>query len=338
LLGDALRAHGVNAGLERVTWDENGWPRALSDLWSRCTNWRGEWALVQYTALSWSRRGLPLRFLLVLGVLRIRGVRTTVVFHDAHPYAGKRLRDRVRRVCQRLVMRWAYRMSDATVLTVPLEHVSWLPAQRSKATFIPIGANVPVMGAAGRSARNGDAAKTISVFAITEVGDISREILDIALAARRAAECMPRVRLVTLGRGSAQSESRFREALKGSSVEFSALGVLPAKEVSQVLANSDLSLCVRYPLTTQRGSAIASLANGVPLVAYADPVLPAPLAEAGIVGVRYLDSEKLAEETARVLTDPQVLLDLQARSRRAFEKYFSWGAVAGRVLEVLNHA
>lgn len=337
LLGDALRARGVNAGLERVMWDESGWPRALSDLWSRCTNWRGDWALVQYTALSWSRRGFPLRFLLVLGVLRIRGVRTAVVFHDAQPYEGKRLRDRVRRACQRFVMHCAYKSSDAAVLTVPLEQVSWLPLKPSKATFIPIGANLPAIATPSRSARNGQEPTTITVFGVT-AADIAREVAAIARVALRVAEQVPHVRLVTVGRGSEESESSFRQALKGSLVEFQALGILPAEEVSQVLASSDVSLFVRGLVSTQRGSAIASIANAVPLVGYADPCLPEPLAKAGVVGVRYLDGEKLAQATIRVLTDPLLWLDLHERSRRAFEKYFSWEVVASRFLEVLDHA
>lgn len=338
LLGGAIKERGSDFALMRVPWDERGWQRALSDLWRKSADWKRDWALVQYTALMWSRRGFPPRFLLVLCVLRIRGVRVAVVFHDPQPYEGRRLVDRVRRACQRAVMRWAYRLSDVTIITVPLEQVSWLPSTRSKATFIPIGANLPAITRPGRSTGNGHEGKTITVFSVTDAGDISKEVADITLAAKRAAEHVPRVRLVTVGRGSAESESRFREALKGSSVEFSALGVLPAEEVSQVLANSDVAVFVRGPIATQRGSAIASIANGVPLVAYAEPCLPTPLAEAGIVGVRYLDSEKLAEATVRVLTDPQLWRDLHERSRRAHEKYFSWEAVASRFLEVLHHA
>lgn len=338
LLGGAFKDRGSGFALERVAWDERGRLRALSDLWRRSIVWKGKWALVQYTALSWSRRGFPFLFLLILSALRIRRVRTAVVFHDTRPYEGKRLVGRIRRVCQRIVMRWAYRLSDATILTVPLEHVPWLPTKRSKATFIPIGANLPAMPRPDRVGRNGNEPKTITVFAVTDAGDISREVADIALAAMRAAKCVPRVRLVTVGRGSTESASRFREALKGSPVEFSALGVLPAQEVSQALANSDVSLFVRGPVSTQRGSAIASIVNGVPLVTYAAPTLPTPLAEAGVVGVPYLDGDKLAEATVRVLTDPQLWLELHERSRGAYEKHFSWEAVASRFLEVLHHA
>jgi glycosyltransferase involved in cell wall biosynthesis len=174
------------------------------------------------------------------------------------------------------------------------------------------------------------------VFAVTDGGDISEEVADITSAARRAATRVDCVRLLTLGRGSLESDSRFREALEGSGVEFHALGILPADRVSQVLATSDVSLYVRSPITTQRGSAIASIVNGVPLVAYANSTLAAPLAEAGLIGVPYRDTEKLAEATVQVLTDPDLWRNLHERGHRAYEKYFSWEAVANRFVEVLH--
>lgn len=338
LLGEVFKERGSDFALTRVTWDEGGWLRALRDLWRKSTDWKGDWALSQYTALMWSRRGFSMLFLLALCVLKIRGAHAAVVFHDTLPFGGRRIVDKVRRACQRSAMRWAYRLSDASILTIPLEQVRWLPAKPSKATFIPVCATLPVAGANGRSARNGHEAKTITVLGVTDGGDISKEVRDITGAAKRAAEHLPCVRLVTVGRGTARSEAEFRQALEGSAVEYRALGVLPAEEVSQVLANSDVSLFVRGRISTQRSSAIASIANGVPLVAYADPCLPAPLAEAGVVGVPYARGEELAEATVRVLTDSVLWLELHERSRRAHEKYFSWEAVASRFLEVMRRA
>jgi glycosyltransferase involved in cell wall biosynthesis len=141
-----------------------------------------------------------------------------------------------------------------------------------------------------------------------------------------------------LGRGSAESADLLRQALSGSRVEFEALGVLTAVEVSKVLADADVSIFVRGPISTQRGSAIASIANAVPLVAYARPNLPVPLAEAGVLGVPYPQGEELAQATVRVLTDEQLWCDLHDCSRSAHAKYFSWEAVASRFLEVLRDA
>lgn len=337
LLGGAFEERGVASVRLRVRWDEVGWSRALRELWRAGTAWEGDWALAQYTALMWSRRGFPLLFLVVLSLLKLRKMRLSVVFHDREPYGGRRLVERLRRACQIFVMRCAYRLSDASILCIPLESVSWLPPNPNKASFIPVGPNIPAL-TSRECARNGNEVWTITVFAITDRGDIDKEVSDITLAARAAAERLPCVRLLTLGRGSIESAVRFRQALKGSPVEYRPLGILPAAEVSRVLSSSDLALFVRGPISTQRGSAIASIACGLPLVAYADSSLPAPLAEAGVVGVRYPDAAALVEATVRVLTDLQLQYELRERSRRAHQAYFSWEAVANRFLEVLHHA
>jgi hypothetical protein len=180
LLGSALAQSGIHSAVERVAWDEMGWGRSLVNLWRQSGNWRIDWALVQYTALMWSRRGFPLLFPLVLCLLRLRKVRVAVVFHDREPYSGRRLVDKVRRVCQRWVMRWAYRLSSASVLNVPVEDVTWLPPNPTKASFIPVGANVPVVTARGGSAGNGHEPKTIAVFGITGDGEVGSEVPDIA--------------------------------------------------------------------------------------------------------------------------------------------------------------
>lgn len=337
LLGEAFSQRNAGYMLIRVAWEVEGWLRALSNLWRKNELGRAHWALVQYTALMWSRRGFPLLFLAMLLILRFRKVRVAVIFHDPEPFAGRRLVDRLRRSCQLLVMRSAYRFGDRSIFSVPLQDVSWLSPKSGNASFIPVGGNVPAIGAA-ECCRNGDEIKTIAVFTVTDDGDISKEVSDIALAARRAADVLPRVRLLTLGRGSSESEFRLRQALEGSKVEFAALGVLPAEQVSQHLGKADISLFVRGPLSTQRGSAIASVACGLPLVAYAAKSLSAPLAQAGILTVRYGDGEGLAEAAVRVLTDDRLSVELRQRSQRAYEMYFSWKAVASRFTEVLENA
>lgn len=333
LLSAALEARGVVSDLVRICWDEVGKIKSLWKLWSAAKEWKGEWVLAHYTALMWSSRGFPLFFALVLLMLKISHVRIAVLFHDPQPFRGKRLLDRVRFLVQRFVMRWAYAMSERVIVNIPVERIAWLPRDSAKASFVPVGPNVPVLPCA----RNGYASRTIAVFTITDGGEISKEVSDIAATALSAAESFP-VQLVTVGRGSLESEGRFRRALAGSSVEYAALGILSAELVAQVLAKSDVSLFVRGRLSTHRGSAIASIANGVPLVAYADSPLPEPLAEAGVVRVPYGDSQALAQATIRVLADGQLWKELHERSGHAYRKYFSWDAVAGRLLEVLHHA
>ena len=222
-----------------------------------------------------------------------------------------------------------------SVLPVPKEQVSWLPKPATKASFIPIGANIPEVVATSRSDRNGNGPKTIAVFTVTDGGEIDRR-LAITLAAKAASQQVRQLRLVTLGRGSRESEREFRKALAGSSVEYQALGILPADQVAKVLASCDVSLFVRGRITAQRGSAIASIASFLPLVGYAEACLPPQLSEAGVVGVRWGDHQALAEAVVKVLTDDGLWRELHERSQRAYQKYFSWNAVAGQMAELLD--
>src|SRR5207248_11051842 len=60
-LGAALRRESVGLRSVRVNWAEEGWPGALRRLWGESAGWTGNWVLLQFTTLAYSRRGFPLR-------------------------------------------------------------------------------------------------------------------------------------------------------------------------------------------------------------------------------------------------------------------------------------
>jgi len=132
-LASALHAHEIDMQIRRVPWEKHGWRESLKVLKLMAADWRGKWVILQYTALAWSSRGFPLRFLRVLEILKAAGARVGVVFHDVEPFPGSRLTDLVRRRVQVHVMRRALKAADLAVLTVPLYKLSWLP-------FTPINA------------------------------------------------------------------------------------------------------------------------------------------------------------------------------------------------------
>jgi glycosyltransferase involved in cell wall biosynthesis len=334
-LADALARRGIHLEIAEASWESRGFPAALFQLWRKSRGWQGRWVLVQYTALSWSRRGFPLKFPFLLWLLRLRRTRIAVVFHDPGTYSGKRFVDVVRSVCQRCVMRYAYWMTETSVLTVPLEHVSWVPPNPIKATFIPVGSNIPTL-VRSTSNNHGEKAKakTIAVFSMTD-GGIAPEIEDIAYAVKAVGQRVRWPRLVTLGRGSKAAEETLRQKLAGVPTEFVALGLLSPEEISKTLAASDVLLFARGSLTTQRGSAIAGIACGLPIVAYSNSKAGPPLSEAGVVFVPQGDREGLSRAVARVLTDVQLWEELHGRSLRAHEKYFSWDAIANKFVKIL---
>ena len=125
-LAAALESHDIHLELRRVPWELHGWRESLHALQLQAADWRGKWVLVQYTALAWSTRGFPLRFLRVLKMLKSAGARLGVVFHDVEPYSSTRLIDQLRRRVQVHVMRRALGLSSAAILPVVPENLSWL--------------------------------------------------------------------------------------------------------------------------------------------------------------------------------------------------------------------
>jgi glycosyltransferase involved in cell wall biosynthesis len=333
-LGAALVPHGFALELARVAWQERGWRAALGELRSKSPGWRGAHVFVQYTALAWSRRGFPLRFPGILRILRAAGANVTVVFHDVQPYGGGRAVDRLRRSVQVRVMREALRVAAGAVLTVPAEKLSWAPSGSRKTVFIPVGANLPVTEAAADSSSSikGDF-PTVAVFGITggEAGQLESEI--IAGAIRFAAKRIPELRLVAFGRHADDAEAFLRKSLQDVAVEVEVSGVLPGEGAARKLFSSDVLLFVRGPISSRRSSAIAGIACGLPVIAYAGPETAAPITEAGVVLVSAAKRDELGEALVRVLSDGEYRASLAAQSRRAHEQYFSWKAIAARYAE-----
>lgn len=336
-LARALERRGVPLEVAEVAWESRGWLRALLGLWRESKEWRGKWVLVQYTALSWSLRGFSYGVLAALWVLRRRQVRCAIVFHDANAYPGNRLVDRLRRACQCWVMRTAYHLAARCTFPVPREGVSWLPASPNKAVFIPVGANLPVsLNGVHQLNKPPRSLKTVAVFGVTGGSEMLHEVRDIAYAVNRAKTEVPHLGLVVLGRGSREASEALEQALHGTEVEVSVLGLLPAEEVAQRLVSADVLLFVRGQISSRRGSAIAGLACGLPIVGYAGSETGFPITEAGVELVAQGNREGLAEALARVLADEGLRKELQQRSLRAQVDHFSWDVIADRYAEVLR--
>ena len=339
-LGRGLARHGVELNIVRVNWGENGWPRALGQLSRDAKDWRDGWAILQYTALGWSRRGFPVGAVAALEVLRRRGVRCAVVFHDPGRQSGDaRWFRAIRGACQDWVVRGLYRRAARNIFADRLETIPWLPQDRAKAAFIPIGANIPAPAAdAGRGVGSNGRPMTVAVFCLSEAPNVHREIGDISFAMRSVAEREGerKLRLVLLGRGTAEANDEVAQAFEGAAVDVVNVGLCSAEEASQTLAQSDIMLCVRGKLFPRRGSAIAGIACGLPIVAYEGPMDIFPLGEAGIRLVPYGDRRALAEALAQVLLDRELQERLRAKSLRAYEQYFSWDVIAREFVRTLQ--
>jgi glycosyltransferase involved in cell wall biosynthesis len=338
-LGEALRAHDFELELVRVAWLDDGWPAGMRELERQAREWRGCWVLVQYTALSWSERGFPLRFLRVLRILRQAGARVAMVYHDVLPYHGNRTIDKLRRRAQNHAMSEALRSCDLGVFTVPVSKIPWIGKKHTRATFIPVGANLPEPETAWAAERaEADRLPTVAIFGITGGESGIWEIASISEALHTVTERLGKLRLVVMGRHSDTAEKALRNLMDKQPIEVSALGILPGAEIVRQMASCDVLLFVRGGISSRRGSAIAGIACGLPVVALEGPETASPITEAGVVFADPKRQRGLGEALLKVLSDPEYRAVLAERSRRAQDTYFSWKAIAARYAEALRSA
>jgi glycosyltransferase involved in cell wall biosynthesis len=334
-LGEALAQRNTRLEITRVCWLEHGWPQALAMLRHESKNWRGEWALLQYTALSWSRHGLPLHALRVARVLQRNGARLGIVFHDATSMYSPRLLDRVRYRIQTITMRHLYDRAAKCVLTVPPETISWLPSSPARAAYIPIGANIPE-SLEQRDYNPKRTPYTIGIFSVTGGDEGTAEVRDIAVAAKKVKESLGAVRLELFGRGAENAQQRLENALEGSGVALRVRGILPAAEITRTLASCDALLCVRGYSTSRRGTAIAGVACGLPVIGYGDLGSDPAIDAAGVQLSPWRNAEALGDSLVRVLSDGKLWQQLHQRSVKAQTEFFSWKAVADRYMAALD--
>lgn len=336
-LGRALADQAVQFRPIRVAWAEKGWIATLRSLQTESLQWGDSWAVLQYTTMAWSRRGFPFGAWIVLQLLRRRGFRCAVVFHEPDCQTGNRWVDRVRGACQDWVIRRLYSGADRAIFLDPLDKIRGLPNGASKARFVPIGANIPEgpQVQVGHRERNGRV-KTVAVFCLSDPPNVHRELGDIAHAMRVVAQQGVKARVVFLGRGTQEARAEIERVFDSTTGDAVDLGLRRGDDIRQTLSESDAMLCVRGPLYMRRGSAIAGIACGLPIVGYAGLAEGTPLEEAGVELVPYLDRNALGNALAQVLKDNGRIAELRRKSITAQERHFSWDRIAAQVVDALQ--
>src|SRR5205814_4355765 len=113
-----------------------------------------------------------------------------------------------------------------------------------------------------------DVSLSVAVFAIS-AGESGRwEIENVVETVRFAASRIGNQRLIVLGRNAQSAEAERTNRFRDSPDELHVLGVLPGEDVVRSLSVSDVLLFVRGHISTRRGSAIAGIACGLPVIAF----------------------------------------------------------------------
>jgi glycosyltransferase involved in cell wall biosynthesis len=227
------------------------------------------------------------------------------------------------------------------VITVPTSRVSWLHGSPDNVCFIPVGANLPQP----LLEQDHDVLHeppTIAVYSITggSVGDAETD--QIIRVVRHTVQKIRRLRLLVFGRHAEVREESLRNGLQDCEVDVCVEGVIEGDALVERFSASDALLFLRGAISSQRGSAIAGIACGLPVVGLRGPETDSPITDAGVILFDDVPNrEELAnqfgEALVKVLSNEAYRRDLAARSRAAQTESFSWPAIARRYADLLNN-
>jgi glycosyltransferase involved in cell wall biosynthesis len=333
-LGRALAKHNIDLRPARVDWVEKTWLGALRNLFCESKDWRGRWVILQYTSLGWSRRGFPIGALVSLAILRLHGANFAMMFHEPSGTAGPRLIDRIRCGFQNWTVRTLHRFSRKSIFTVPLNTVPWLSSAAEHSAFIPLGPNIPENLANRSASANRDGArKTVVVFCVSEPPHHQREVIDISHAVRAAASAGVKLRVVFVGRGTCEARDEIDRAFQGTQIEVCNRGLCAAAEVTRIFSESDAMLAVRGRLYLRRGSALAGLACGLPIIGYEGAAEGTIIRNAGIALVPFGDRAALGAALRDILTNPDLWKEMHEKNLRIQQTVFSWDVIAASYVD-----
>jgi glycosyltransferase involved in cell wall biosynthesis len=337
-LAEGLRAEQFDVLVVRLRWEEIGVEASLAELDQRISDTPVDWFLFQYTALAWSQRGFPTLALRVVKHLK-KKARCAVTFHDYGPYPGMRWIDRLRRSVQLSVMHKLLRVANVSVLTVPREQLPWVPPDITNDVFIPVAANLPAPEKAWLQSRPEiNRTPVVAVFSISAAQHGSQEVQFVAEAVKFASNQVGLIKVVVIGRNSQTGGEQLRAALAGTNNEVEIRGIVAAEDIVRTLGASDVLLFPRGPVSTNRGSAMAGIACGLPVIAQEGKITSPIIKEAGVVLIPSDRGADFGAALAHVLSDADYRASLAARSRAAQSKHFSWAANAGKYAAFMNES
>ncbi len=329
----ALREAAVDA--ELLQWAD-GVPKA--------TNGRAASALdateldalvVQYNPFSYGRWGFAPGLPLFLARLRRRRrrPRIAVMFHETYvdmrslSWALMGSWQRAQLVAVQAaadvqlcsIQRWTERLRR-TALGRPVHH-------------LPVASNLPDARAERERARHqlGADADTVvlSCLGLRHPGRLQEHVL---AAARAAGALAPSVLVLDLGAGE-RSQSEL-----GRNVRLRSSGFLDEHDLAAQLAASDVFLApYRDGVSTRRGSVMAALQHGVPVVGTAGHLSDDVLRDApGLTLVAIGAPDDYARAVASLVRDGERRAELGAAGRQLYERSFDWPVLVGRLRHHLD--
>lgn len=290
--------------------------------------------ILQYNPFAFARWGFAPWLPATLAALRLRRDRPFVGVMVHEPYVPMDSPSWVvLGIWQRLQLAAMRACADVTFTSITAwEELLRRSLPRGPVRHLPVGSNFPDMRAS-REAFRGDLGVGERDFVVAALGrDHPSWMGSYAVAAANAiaAEGRPTV-LLALGAST--------PSLPGldPAVRLERPGMLAGDEVAGRLAAADLFLAPLIDgVSTRRGSVMAGLQHGLPILGTEGPLTDAVLADAEAVRLAAVGRpDEFAAAAAGLAADPERRKRMAAAARRLYETEFDWPVVTGKLLEQL---
>lgn len=321
LLTDALNASG------RAASNARNWRDGRRMLWPNT-----DVLVVQYNPFSYGRWGFAPRLILVAVVARVRQQpRVVLMVHE--PYVPiNSLRSAAMGSWQRLQLWTLASAADSCFGAIEAWQARLAPrAGARQMTHLPVGANFPDMREARGEVRQqyGWSADVIVLASMT-TGHPSHLSDHVREAIRHAQTQHERVVMLNFGTGPPDLSDL------GTRTEILTPGPLEADQLARLLSAADVFLAPYSDgVSTRRGSLMAALQHGIPVVATIGPLTDRLLANypSALLLSPVGDTEAFARGVDLAITGHE---RRRQAARELYAEAFDWPVIAERLLDVLG--
>jgi glycosyltransferase involved in cell wall biosynthesis len=303
-------------------------PRSLSALdWHLARQPRPDRILVQYSppAFGWKAMNVPFAAWIATRARRIAPM--WVMFHEvAFPFSW-RPKHAVLGVATRLTARLVAGAADRVFVSIPVwgDLLQRICPRVKRSEWLPVPCTLAIDSGSDEASAMRARFAAEGEFLVGHFGTFGPLITEVLVPAITAlVEQVPRVKVVFIGRGSAPFRDRLAAAHPALAPRMFATGGLPDAAVSAHLRACDL-LLQPFPdgISSRRTTAMAGLANGVPVVTNLGPLSESFWGGGAVAVTLTPDAAAVARLASGLLTDPAARAELGRRGAELYRTTFA---------------
>ncbi len=288
--------------------------------------------VVQWVPQLYGRGGITLALPLTLALLAFRGTKIHLMVHETWVnftslplfFMG---------VMQRLAMVILVKSSQRIGVSIDAWTSmlrAWFPKQRDQIQTIPAFSNIPYLAdteGALTARLNANIPPNATVLGVFSLSGSGKAYSFIETAWEKILDSNEQVFLVVIGASVDDAKRYLPRLINDHRCRFT--GFLQAEEVSHWLQSIDLLLApFTDGVSSRRGSVLAAISHGVPVVTTRGRLTDRVLFEGGPLVLSHLDEDAFANEVVALLQDDIRRKKLAATARGFYKKHFSIERVA----------